>query len=640
MDVLYLQEHVGSLLSAGVAATLHQNPLDPVDFLARWLLHAKQSNRAQQQQREATAAQLKEDEQRQRQQAAALQQRQAQRSEQASRETAQQQQLAAFLSSHSELSSFFPTLFSLLSPLLSEPAMYAALCSSDTAPNDCIRYVAATEADSMLLSRKLTRAEGGGCLFSLFPEAEEQEAGKEEEEEGEAAGRPQAAARVFPSLSVENVLLPGPAGRVKLWRREQVGSFYAVKLSIDSLRSEETLEDALDKLREREEKRKEEAEEAARKESEKDDAAADGDPAEEEEEEEEVDEDDAEAVAARDKRRAEKEAAKLNPPKPETEEEKAEREEKERQAKAEREEAELVQAVAKRRLQYALCLDTVGLGRRLGEAEKATLAAQLPLILDALVRLDRADFVREREAFAAFTRWQQQRQAAEAEKAADGAALEEEEKAERERIAAEKKAASLPSSPQDVDYAFHTARLQAVQEGLELLRQTEILRGGAVGVYQSALLVLGFPSEQCGDWDGAAQWRTLRERFDAEFWSRLAAYEPRAQVGQQWTETAGRLKRWLAEAVGEGAEERLKEKNAVSVALLGWLRAVQGVKARVKKEVKDEQARQLRLERERKEKEEEEERKRKEAEEAAKEAEEAEQADGADNGEEEEGEDA
>jgi chromosome segregation ATPase len=38
-DPVYLQQAVGSVLSEGLIATAEANPPDPVEFLAKWLLH-------------------------------------------------------------------------------------------------------------------------------------------------------------------------------------------------------------------------------------------------------------------------------------------------------------------------------------------------------------------------------------------------------------------------------------------------------------------------------------------------------------------------------------------------------------------------------------------------------------------------
>ena len=603
MDAAYLQSHVGPLLSAGLAATLTQQPVDPIDFLARWLLHAVDQNTNEAQTAQLRQQQTDDDQRTEQQQQQQQQQRDEQRQQQRQQEAARAAALSSFLAQHSDRSSLFASFLRLLAPVVDVKGMYAA--RFDGAESDSLRFIADND-DQRLLTQRLNKVDGG-VLFDLTA-AQEEETEAEAAEDDEAAAAKQAVAKPLRSLLIPNVLIGPTAQRVKFFKQPRVGSLYAVRLQLPSVRSEETMEDAVEKLKEREERRREEDEDRKRKEQEREEAGEDEQAAGEqaEAEEEEIDEEDEEAVAARDKRRAEREAAKLAAARVETADEKAAREEREKLEREEREERELVASLVKRTITYAVCFDTLGQNRRLSESEQTALLRWVEQLNGALQRLDLLGFVEERLAYRAFLTWQLARTQAEAEK--EG--VEEEVKADKEKLKAAKKAASEPATSQDVDYTYLSNKLSDVAAGLELLKQTAVLRAGNVAVYQAALHLTGTAAADCGDWEGQAEWDDVRGRLSDQWWEAVKAYKPRDDEDDAKMK---RVKQWLAGV----DEDKVKERNAVTAAVLSWVRAVLAVKARVHKERKQERERKEREERERKEKEEEEERKKKEAEEEA-----------------------
>ena len=161
MDAAYLQSHVGPMLSAGVAATLTQQPVDPIDFLARWLLHAvdeqtKQAQLARLTQRQADDDQRAEQTHSQQQQS---DERQTDRREQEAARTAA---LSSFLAGHTDRSSLVASFLRLLAPVVAVKGMYAA--RFDGAENDSLRFIA--DNDDQLLAQRLNKADGG-VLFDL-----------------------------------------------------------------------------------------------------------------------------------------------------------------------------------------------------------------------------------------------------------------------------------------------------------------------------------------------------------------------------------------------------------------------------------------------------------------------------------------
>ena len=603
MDAAYLQSHVGPMLSAGLAATLTQQPVDPIDFLARWLLHAVDRNQQQAQLAQLAQQQAEDDRRAQLSSQQVQQQRDEQSRQQKEQETGRAAALSSFLAAPTDRPSLFSSFLRLLSPVVAVKGMYAARFDGP-ADNESLRYIA--DNDEQLLTKQRLHKADGGVLFDLTAPAEDESEAEAAEDDEAAAASGQFAAKPLRSLLIPNVLIGPTAQRVKFFKQPRVGSLYAVRLQLHSVRCEETMEDVVDKIKEREERRREEEDERRRKEQEREEAGEEEPADSQAEAEEEVDEEDEEAVAARDKRRAEREAAKLEAARVETAEEKAAREEQEKLAREEKEERELVASLVKRTITYAVCFDTLGQNRRLSESEQATLLQWVEQLSGAAQRLDVQGFVEERQAYRAFLSWQVARTQAEAEK--EGA--EEETKADKEKLKAGKKAANEPASSQDVDYSYLTGKLADIAAGLELLKQTAVLRGGNEAVYQAALHLTGTAAAECGDWEGKAEWEEVRGRLSEMWWEAVRAYQPRDDEDDAKLK---RVKQWLA-----GVEEdKVKEKNAVTTAVLAWVRAALAVRARVRKERKQEKERKEREERERREKEEEEERKRKEAEEEA-----------------------
>ena len=187
---------------------------------------------------------------------------------------------------------------------------------------------------------------------------------------------------------------------------------------------------------------------------------------------------------------------------------------------------------------------------------------------------------------------------------------EEEVKADKEKLKSTKQAANEPSTAQDVDYSYLTDKLVDTAAGLEQLKQTAVIRGGNVAVYQAALHLTGTAAEVCGDWEGKAEWEDVRGQLDEQWWQAVKSYQPRQDEDDAKLK---RVKQWLSTV----DDEKVKERNVVTAAVLAWVRAAVAVRARVLKERKQERDRKEREERERREKEEEDERKRKEEEEEA-----------------------
>ena len=602
MDAAYLQSTVGPLLSTAVTATLQQQPLDPVSFLAHFLLQQHSAARLQPVLAAQAAALAQRDEADHATAAAAAAARDAEAAALVQQTAEREAALSSFLASHPSRDSLLPTLYPLLSAVVPVPGMYVARAEVTEAGGslDTLKFISANAANAAVLTRRTTRPDG--VLFDLLTADEEAEA---EAEDGAEAG---ARERSYRALFIPNVLLGEKGARVRFFQAPRPGSLFALRVDVPSVLSEESMEDVLERIREREERCKEEAEERKRKAEEQADAAEDA-PADDAEEEE-VDEDDADAVAARDQRRAARAAAQAAI-KEETAEEKAQRESREARQKEEKDEADLVAAVVKKVTPLLFVFDTLGLGRAMGDDERAAIERTVRGVEKAMVRLDVASFIGERTAYGAFVAWHNARVAA----ASDAEAAADDSKAEREAVKKERKAAGLPHTPQDVDLVVATRRLLAVREGVALLRETEVLRGGCAEAYGAAVVAAGVEAGK-GDWEGRVEWAGLRALMDDAWWGRVEGLEVRGDEDEgKWAA----VRAMVARVKGE-EEGRLGERNAVGKAVVEWVRAVLAVRARVKRERKEEKEKREREERERKEKEEEEARKRQEEEDAAKEA--------------------
>ena len=646
MDAAYLQSTVGPLLSTAITATLQQRPIDPITFVAHFLLHHSHLSSSTLTHAHTLSAQLHADDAAHSAASATRTATLARAADAARVTAAHAAALSAFLATHSDRATLLPAFLPLLAPIIGSPSIYIARaeCSASVDPAgalDSLTFVAALPPTPPTLLTTRTH-KPDGVLYDLLAEREaEEEEAEPAGDGGEAVDGTVAAPKPpkpYPTLWVPNVLMGEVGARVKFFGKPRPGSLYAVRVDLPTVRCEEAMEDVLDKMREREERRKEEEEEAKRKAEEKGDGEGEGGEGggggegEEEEEEEEVDEEDEAAVAARAERSAAKEAAKeaarLNPPKVETAEERAEREDRERREREAAEEAALQAAVAKRTIPLIFAFDTLAQegsqgkegGKVMGEEEREEVGRRLREVEAAWKRLDVADFREQREAYAAFIAWHKAKEegGGEGEGGVGGEGAAE----EKEAIKKERKGAGLACTAQDVEWVWCGRRLRGVREGLELMRKGEVVRGGGVEGYAAAVRMVGM---EVGDWEGRVEWAGgmvgggvvgVRELMGEEWWSRVEGYDVRGDEDDpKWAE----VKRLMAR-VGGGGGEVGGGKNGVGRVVGDWVKAGLAVRARVRRERREEKERLEREERERREKEEEEERKRKEDEEAAKEA--------------------
>lgn len=485
MDAEYLKDNVGDSLSAGLAAVVLNNPEDPVDYLAQWLLNSVDANKKADERaareaelkakHEADSADVPDD-----YEDIVVAVDAEEEGESATDKLARTiPELDTLLEKADGFEGLLQQFIELLQPKVRANSAYVGQLENP----ETIGYVAATGDDKFLLAEELKK--GSGVTFGVFggggAGGDDEE--EEEEEEGEGGKKPADDGQVF----VPNLLLGPGSDKVKFFKEvPDLGSFFALRVNYEGTLNNESLDDAIAQAKE--------IAEAAPAEGDGDGEDADGG-----DEDGEGDEGD------------EKEAKEEEPEDELTEEEKEAKAQAEAEAKAEADELLLQSRVKKTNVQYALCLDTKGSNYQFSAEELATVKKYGAALQDTLLRLDRKFFVQEREVRAKAAEWA----------ATYTAPTEEEVGAAVAELAKE--------APSETDAKFQYYRQQAtdLKEQLTGLSEQVVCKGPAK-VVQAVAYLLGYESEQVSGRNNVADWDKIRKILDEDFAGKLEAYDPRS----------------------------------------------------------------------------------------------------------------
>jgi hypothetical protein len=397
---------------------------------------------------------------------------------------------------------------------------------------DYLRFTATTDADKALLAERVNAGEG--VVLDLF-EPEEPPAEEYEEVYDEETGEytqvlipppPQQPRTVF----VPNVLAGPLADRLKLFGLPRAGCFLSVRVQYESCLHDLVLDEADARAQELEEQRLEEEERRLAEEEEDAERRR-----QEEEDELDMDEDEvAERRAAREEEDAARAAALAAAAVEETPEQRAER---------------LEALLTKRTVSLALCVDTLGQGRRLRDEEVSAalrLAAQLQA---TLTRLDRQVFREERRV----------RELAREEAAEAGEGLSEEDRAAEIEAQWEQARRAVPEGargPAVADVALqHRVHLLLTMRARLLAQRGHHVCRGPLVVWQAALALLGH-ADAVGDEPMAGlEWSEVRARIDEDLVARLEDMDIRARHAAWVVDTDPTQKRRKQRLPAEGSPE-------------------------------------------------------------------------------------
>lgn len=583
MDAEYLKQNVGDILANGLTAVVLNQPEDSVDFLGRWLLNFVQNKRSSEAAAKAEATQAEIDAK-----AAAAAKAKADAEAQAKAATEQAmadkiKELEEFLAAASTLDGLQETYLDKLSKITATPSMYIGQKKSaagaggggegeegEGAPTDELKYVAATPSHEFLLGKCLPGDKG--VTFQIFAEqaAEGGEEGGEEGEEGEEK-KEAAPVETNPSVYVPNVMMGEGADKMHFWQLPNTGSYMSIKVAYESCVNDATFdfveenEAALleKKAAEEEEARQKaeaEAEEEARLKAEA--AAAEAAEAAEGGEQEENEDGAAEA----------KEEKEEEPPVEETEEEKAARLEKEAKENAESCELYLIAAVPKTKVEYALCLDTLGSGTRLTTEQMDLVKKFAKLFQETLERVDRAVFSAER-----LKRKNQTELDAATEEPS-----EEDITSEKEKLAAALERQGLPNTEEDVNFKYLQGHVDSLREHIAEFRTYNVFKGHTEVVY-ALLYLLDHKKEALQGPDGEMSWKKTRMCFNDELFVALSSYDPREVQTRPKSQNYATVK-GLEKLLGGLDKETVYKRNKKVGAMYDYVHAALAVKNKAKAE--------------------------------------------------------
>ncbi len=305
----------------------------------------------------------------------------------------------------------------------------------------------------------------------------------------------------------------GPnANRVKFMRLPKVGSYFAVKLEYESCLDDKCLESAFRNEQEIAELQVREEEEAKAKAEAEAAEAAEAAAAEAEEAGEEGEEKSEEK--APEPEAAAEEEAKVE----ESIEEREAREHAEELAKAEAKEAFLVAHLPRRKVELALCLDTLGQDWRFNAEHRETVVRFSKMLQETCLRLDRALFVEERKKRAAL---------AELTSTVEAPSVEAVTAAKQEILVALEEKGETNTTEADLQFQYRKSVLVTMRQHLAEFASYNVFRGNAK-VLQAMFYLLDFTKEQVSDSFGKPDWNKMRILFNDDLFNKLQAYDARA----------------------------------------------------------------------------------------------------------------
>jgi hypothetical protein len=535
MDAEYLKEHVGETLALGLTNVVLNNPEDPVDHLARWLLKHVAATEAQAAADAEALATAAKDE-------AALEEMQAAVDAAADAEAARGAQKAArldavtdFVANATELEGFFA---GLLEPLVSSVGIAAMQVGEFD--GSALSFVATSAANRALEGKELVRMQededpaGRGVTFAVFDEAQDEE---EEEDFGEddatdEDGNPlprkpkEEKAR---SVYVPDVLMGPEAERVKFFGVPDAGSYLAVRVRYQGTLNDECLDAAV-------------RESAAAREA-TDDASSNGSDTEESE---------TDATEPSERKRGDKAEV--------TEEQKVEQD----AAKAAKKKEALLAAIPLKQMDFALCADTLGQNTRINNDQIAYLSKIALDLQKRLTAIDRTLFDKElahRRALLDFNAKHQDTR--DEESRADDA----------DDVASRLEKDDLPATTEDVAFKQRTTTLTSPAYRAFVVDEfsaTRVFRG-PVEVLQAFFYLLGFSKTQvCNDATGRASWVKMRALCTEEALERVKEHQPRAErkEAKQALDSTKSLNR----LVRDFTVAEVRDSNVVLSEILGFVK--------------------------------------------------------------------
>jgi hypothetical protein len=549
MDAAYLKENVGEVLAEGLTQVVLRQPEDSVEYLANWLLDFV-SSKTQKAKKEQTVRTLAtRDEANAQAEAKKAAVTAAAKATERADAVARADHFTSFLKNAKSIEGLLQRFCELLKDATEASSVYVAELRNDAyeaagaeasgyerdASSDYLKYVAVAGGNVDMLKERLPFGEG--VTHELF-EPEEPQEDEYEEVLDEASG--EYVSRLLPkpvrpprTVFVPNVLVGPKASHVKVFGLPDAGCYLSLRVQFDSCLLDSLFDQA--ELREQELAERQAEEEELRQQEEEERRQREAEEEEErrrvrEEEDEELTE---EERATRDAREAEEAAVKAaaEAAKPvETEDERVAREEREAEAKTKKDEETVISMLTKKQVSYAVCIDTLGQGRRLSDAQVGYVTRLGALLQETLVRLDRETYRLERKARAAITEVLSAVEPKnEDERREEIDALEEEARRARGEEAAESVVR------EDAAWEHRQTLVLGLRQQILEMRGYNVFRG-PLAVMQAFFYLLSYKKEEVADSDNRPDWLKMRQLLNDDLVRRLEEYSPREQFAGEVVE--------------------------------------------------------------------------------------------------------
>lgn len=596
MDAEYLKENIGDVLASALSAVVISEPVDPVDYLARWLLNHIGAIESEELKRISDLNVQKQDEEAAQVRAAANAQIDRENKAKADEEAKKLHDLNNFLATATSLSGLMDEFAKHLKAVTGASAVYIGRkeASADAPPAEegggeegeeadtsnngsVLKYIAATEGHEFMLENKLLPKQG--VTFRVFKQdaPKEEEPADEDEEGGKLKPKKVEPEKEDNSVFVQNVLMGEDANKMHFWRLPNLGSYFAMRCPYEACLNEKTLEEAmaketsiLEEKKQMEEEAKVAAAAAAAEAAAAEGAGGEGggDAAEGEGEGEGEDGEKKQAEAK-------KSEAPAEPAKVETEEEKALREKLEAEALAEANEQYLVGRLSKESVDLVVCLDTMEIGRRLSDDQVALAKGFIKKFKETLLRIDSSLFKEERL---------KRRTFAELEDGMEEPS-DDDKAAEKANLISSLEKAGLPCSDADVQFKYRQGVVWSLKATIAEFRAYNVFRG-PIQVLQALFYMLDYKREDFADVDNNPVWNKIRMKFNDELFHKIQNYDPRKPQMRGKTNKYATLKALKGYLKGHDYES-LKKKNFALAEIFGYVNDALEVKNQATKERKE-----------------------------------------------------
>lgn len=235
----------------------------------------------------------------------------------------------------------------------------------------------------------------------------------------------------------------------------------------------------------------------------------------------------------------------------------------------------IIAKVPKQAMEFALCIDTLGQGRRLSEEDMETIKRFALLFRNTCERLDRAIFTAERL----------KRKSEVAGDAETSALSEDEIKDEKERIQANLERLQQPFTEKDVEFQYIKATVNTLREQIAEFKTYNVFKGH-MEVILALLYMLDYKKNDLMGSDGNPSWKKIRTCFNDNLFNAITSYEPRDQQvrskGQKYA-TVKSIQKMLKDLDAEVVHGRNKRVGT----MYDYVLAAIEVKAQAKTERKE-----------------------------------------------------